>query len=862
MGTSNWEIVVPAGRDNLCRDATFWTDPDAGGSNFWYFNSNLDWSYVVGDGWDSGRCIELQASAGDSYYEITSQYSDYGIVQVAQGQTTHLSVYAKAVEAGSYIRLTIYDNTHDSGYTSTVQATTAWKRYTLSWTNTVGAANCYIKIATPNNAGLALARLRVDAVLWEIGDDASSFFTGDYPGCRWLGKRHDSVSRRSAIARSGGVRNDLKDTYGFGVTDIIDAGSPQVEHHIHSFAQSPGGEIRGSKIHQAAFALAGVLKNRGTDLTLKQLREALTGAIAPWAYPKSGDQYQPVRLINTAGDTEVFIDAHCENPGFNEAVTVQNVFGRYQKFSIEWLAEFPFWQQLGSNGKNTGGQSSTYLRLFGAMLASSGTLSGLGVNSITSGRNINAAVYNPIDGRVYFTGEFYGINGDSGYRFFCWYDPATGEFGVPAGTGTLASDFTTSSYGLCLAVKANGDVLVGGTFYPNGGGEQYVLLYDISGDDFDAFSYLQPSASVSDIVVEPGTNNFYVLMNDANPQIQKYTGYPDYYVGLNYTLTGTINDIFVDEYGYMYIVMNSSEYDGWLLKYNLTSETITDLGGYPDIPYTPHLGRRASNGMIYLVGSDTSLYKDALFRYNGSRYEKLGDVQIGLTDPDGGSGNYGYINDVHVAPDGSIIVAGTFTKIVRPDGSLLETNVGLAYYRGDAWHRYPMRPNSDPYTSVGAVATAPSDAVLPNMYDIYFGFDTGTYLTAPRSLLMQYAETKTLTNGGNANSYPTFYCDSYLAGTNILRVIANLTTGQIVEFDYKLGASEVLKVEFTTTGPIITSNTKGARPDALLPGTMSSELYLAPGDNLIYIFTKQSGTSGIDLFQAKVVWRDTYSGVG
>lgn len=831
---SNWKIIRPAGRINLIRNPQFfwnitdgWESIDNGSGADHDWDDDHAW-------WGPGSC---KITAGTDSAAI---YSTGPHPRVEVGETVTIT-FRFMGDSGTDIACSIYDSTNDTSRatgTSTATGVDEWIERTVSWTNTTGSA---VNIAAHlvNDEKDSSSRIWFDAVVLEIGSQ-TTYFDGDEDGCIWLGTPHDSFSRRGSNARSGGTELDLKDDFGFGVDTMIDAGAPPMTNYIHSYAIRPGGEIAGNKIHARAFSLVGTLVQRGDEETIHALRNALMDEILPWAYAKVRGQYQPLKLIYEGAAVTKYIRATYEHPSLAGALGVEEVFSQFEKPSLNFLADDPFWYAERPHGEYWFAQN----RITGVKHmaqydheAHSWTTMNVLSNPAAGSVRINDIAFNPVDGKIYVIGNFEDWNGTTDANYFVRYNPYAKEWETPG------TNWTVNNEVVCLAIAANGDIYIGGAFTSVEGTSGYdgLARYDLSAD-----TILQVGSG--------GEIGIYAMDFDADGNLwigglfTNWNGDSDadyliYWDGSAFQNMGadspnfTVLDMKIIRRK-VYVCGGFTNHATYLGMWDIEEESWTDLNPSSVGNVLKHLAV-GLNGEVYAALEDS--YSGRVYRFVSRSGQQIGQE---LTD----GASDGTIDGLAFAPDGTLWTWGLFSTA---DGSTNEYYSGVAKFNGQQW----VSPgfglgDLGANAHVRTVTFRDQDPTDPTSFDIMIGTDDNDFD-------VHGAGVQTVTNNGNAEARPMLALTPGDSGSGRLAFLRNEVTGQEVYFNYDLVESEVLFLYFEKAGLRIVSSLRGVVKGAVVSGGDEATFVLSPGDNDIAVYV----VGDPNTFQTFISLRDTYAGV-
>lgn len=824
---SNWKLIKPAGRINYAKNpAFFWNVTDG-----WDFTDGTGGSRTHDDSYQYRGPASCRIDAGSSSAYLNSSYD----VSLADGETMTLSVMVRGDAVSGRIR--IYDVSNTT-YRDTTSLTGSgdWTRETATWTNSTGSP-VDVRIYIHNDANDSSSSLYFDAVMWENGAQ-TTYADGDVKGCWWYGAEHNSYSERSASSRYGGLVKDLKDDYGFGVTNIIDAGVPRIENHLHPYAMLPGGEISGNKVEARLFSLSGILKQRtGLDSDIHKLRNALTDEIVPWAYPEMDGQYQPVILRYTGADEDKEIAATYEPPGLSGNLDLDAMMVQYEKLTLSWLASDPWWYGLEENGSDLShndNKSSTY-GVVGRH--KEGDWHIFGMSSVDgSSLYVHAARWNHVDGKIYVGGEFVNWDGESNQDYLIAYDPVAETWEQVGSPGDLNGTVWD------IAVRANGDVYFCGEFTDAGLSNADNLAYlDLSTGLISQVA-AHSGGTVTDVRCLAFDDDEGVLYFGGDFTNWGGDGGMDYIAAYNLgtgaydTVASTgVDDVVRDivfSKGTLYLCGDFADEGTGVASYDPDDDAFTDISTGLEADGAKALAAD-KYGNVYIGVTDTS-FVGGLSVWNGTSWTVLGAASTVTGD----------VTEIHVAPDGAILLASGLGTV---EGVTLGSGYRVFKYSNDSWTVLPV-VMEEPLT----IATYWQDGVVPNQYEIMIGQDIGG-----SSGTAACAAVTTINVSGNAVAWPVFMFERGDELGNLVS-IENITTGQEIVMSYDMRIGERLIVDFSAGGmDVRTWPPSNKIDDAVISAPLSS-MALVPGENLISIYAV---VPIINDFAAAMKWRPAFAGV-
>jgi WD40 repeat protein len=233
------------------------------------------------------------------------------------------------------------------------------------------------------------------------------------------------------------------------------------------------------------------------------------------------------------------------------------------------------------------------------------------------------------------------------------------------------------------------------------------------------------------------------------------------------------------------------------------------------------------------IGPDNRVFigdsSSDLLVYNGS----------GLAAVGGAGALSGAVQTLAFLPDGRLLVG--------QDGVTFGGNTvddGLGAWNGASWEAAMVNlPGSQ--SAVYAVAAAPDGG-------IYAGYAVSGTATVPGRV--------TVTNDGAAKVYPTLTIKGPSSGTASVAGIENLTTHRRVRLvssaAFLISAGETWTFDFDPASLSFVSDTQGNIASRIRPGSNEADFFLAPGDNVIAIYSSGSTVT------ATMHWRPRYEHLG
>lgn len=822
---SDWGIVVPEGVTNLCVNPSFelgttgWT---TGGTNTLVVSNAQSkfGAYAAKWTFDSGAAIpdHLIASYAITLPLPNTVYKISSWVYVPSASTwpaLHIAhLFQNFAGSSSVINLnwTASDSVDVWGYIES----------TLTVAADITGNICIYTPQTPPGDYV----FYIDANLFEQSSEASAYIDGDQPGCSWSGTPHASTSNRSAVSRAGGVVKDLKDDYGFGVAEILGAGTTPLTVGVKGYSFLPGGVVSGIKVNPRQFSLVGTLKGSGADCDLHAARQALAKELAHNRYPKDDEGWQPVRIRYTGADVEKEIAAHYAG-GLEAAIKLEDKI--HEKVALRFVADDPMWYGLGESKGVLAGVTTLAVRYIAGR-----------VNSIWDDLNLTVnggamyAITVDLDGdqHIYAGGGFAQINAVANTCAIAEYDPITDAWSAlgtgaanntvraivigPDGTLYAAGDFTQMGgiANTSRIAKWNGTVWTAmGTGAANN--SVYTLAFGPDGSLYAGGSFTQMGgvANTSRIAKWDGTN-WTALNVGANGEVDAIVVRPSdgrLFAAGDFTSIGGVS------------VGRIAQWDGtnWSVLVSAAGANVIIRA----LKLTK-AGNLVAGGAFTTIDGESISY---IALWNGTSWSAIGNA------PD----SFVYGLDITTNQD-TLFAIGGFSEIggVPADGA--------ARWHGAGW--LPLDIVLPAGATVQAIGLGVVNPVTAHLQDYYIGFSNTGNATVPGGKT-------TVTNDGSTVAFPRIII-SRSGGTSArLTGVYNETSGKCLYFNYSLLDGETLTIDLKPTQKSIVSSFFGDRMDAILTGSDFGTFCLLPGDNDITCFVAESGSPTVT---ATMIWKNTY----
>ena len=818
---SDWGIVVPEAVTNLCTNPSFelgTTGWATGGTNVLSASNEQSWVGAY-----AGKCVCNTYPNNLGVYGITLPTPNVNYVWRAK-------IWVPTnFDNITDIRIAAYD----------VGGTTVSEHY---WSAASGERDAWVYLEmviaiTADTTGSFVIRYNgsnptvgryifFDAVQIEQASVASDYIDGDQPGCSWSGAPHASISSRSAVSRAGGVVEDLKDDYGFGVAEILGAGAAPVTVGVKGYSFLPGGAVSGIKVNPRQFSLIGTLKGSGADCDLHAARQALAKELAHNRYPQDDEGWQPVRIRYTGADVEKQIAAHYAG-GLEAAIKLEDRI--HEKAALRFVADDPMWYGLGESKGILSSSDTLAVRYIASRLRSTGRWDDL---SVGAGGGMVCNIKVDTDNTLLACGNWATIDGVANTSRIARYTPSTDAW-------TALNKGATGSTIYAMAWGADGSLYVGGTFtsMDNGAGPvaNTARIAKWDGSNWSPLGTGAANGTVRALAVgHDGTlyagGNFTAMGGVANTDsIAAWNGTA--WSSISSGITG--NNIYT-----LAIGTNGGLWAGGDFTI-LDGVTVNRIAVYlPTNMKWYAAGGGASGGKVQIIAcTPGKIYAGGSFTGMGAAAASEIAVFDGTSWQSLGAGVNNVVLALAEAPDGTMYVGGAFTEA----GGV--TNHYLAKWNGSSWsHVDIMLPVSVRFIGIANLIS------INNAHDLHVGFNGAGNASVPGT-------TTTATNDGSTVGYPRIVVKRVGGTSAILRIVRNETNGMTLYFNYSLLDGETLTIDLTPTQKSIVSSFFGDRMDAILANSDFGSFCLLPGDNDITCFVAESGSPTVT---ATMIWKDTY----
>ena len=746
MTTELWGVVVPEAATNLI------LNPSAEFTgNFGNHNSG------------TASRVTTYARFGDYCYQVATGATNRGMtltVGALANAAHYFTVYALG-NAAATLEVSA-DNTNWNALAAVGGVAGSWVRYGAS----IAAAQCNAS-TTIRVRDTANETFYLDGAQLEQASYSTTYFDGDFNTfCKWTGLRHASTSTRSASDRSGG-RLQLFSDFGLRVMDNRGQGYVTPQHNLQALSQQPGAvyqglkipprnlELRMSNASSPATTLAS-LHSKLQDL-LNLFKPDLTAGLQPFVLFYAGATTTSTRRVFGS-----FVYAGGLEGGGQTG-------GAAFKFdtNVRLLAVDPYWYEddrVTASLDFTDSLTANYgLRRVNGAWAVMGT----GFNSA-----ITCIAVDPERGRVYFGGAFTTANGVTVNRI-CYWDGSTFNAmgGTPGTTGGTAVN--------CIAIAANGDVWIGGSFTAVGGSTTKGLArWNISSSTWTAFNKTTATFVEITALALDASGTLYIGGDftdfdgtTANDRIMRTADGGTTFTALGSGTNGWVQALAVHPDGKVYVggsftTANSVTTNGFTYW---NGSTFVALGATPGISGGSTLVdtiivRR--NGDVVLGGSFTSAGGTSGYNYvavwNGTSYQTMSTGMDAIT------------RTLVELPNGNIIAGGDFTTA----GGLALTD-RLALWNGYIWAPLDLDwPGS------------PSTVALGFMAGVLYASINSTGGTATA------AGITSVTNTGLSECYPDVSVIGPSSSTATLQWLENQTNENTLYFNLTVNTLETIGISF------------------------------------------------------------------
>lgn len=732
-----------------------------------------------------------------------------GTFTTGNGTAYSVGAWIRA-DAGVPMRMAIGSN---NGLGLTSGSVTFTGGGTWHWYNCglVEAAQGNRSVVIQKTSGASVAPFYVDGLRispWADGvDRITTYFDGDTGGGTWLGAQQNSISIRTGQYRSGGSVIALADL-GLQVDQMPGAGVPPIENSAQSYAVTDGAQFQRQRAASRKFTLT-AKPIVGTSLgDFHVTRRTLWDVFKPDLVTPQ----QPIRFLYVGGQGTMQIDAYYE-----KGLELGNMDGPIaENAAISFSAYDPYWYSPTQQGTTLAPRASlgsinfmarrSPLGKWGTMGQTSGTTIQSNVTPTSTGVDdmlINA-------GGTVIIGGFFGSVAGTFASALAQYYPQTNLFGTFTGgsVGFPGAQVTT------LAITPSGTLFFGGNFgtvagtvyprigqnvngawgtLPNGTIDNTIqkILFNPFGTLFVGGAFSLAAGSTARFLAQHANGSWGTINQQGGTigaSVRSLAWGLDnksLYVGGGFKVAGGTAAIGIAQ-------LVSGSWGTMQSGANGGGTLVLDLAPKQD-------GRIATAGDFITLGGGTTNY---LGEWNGVQFQADG---LGLN---------GYVRNVFVRNDNSLVLSGSFQlagSINIPDN--------LAIWNGASY--------------------IPLDIDLPAGADIFSvtqSNDNTLYIGGVFSGTGYAASVGTIVNSGRAIAYPNLRLRNLSAGTARAFQLLNTTTNTGVYFNYTLLGGEQAHLVLQPGARSFQSNVRGNVINTILPGSNLATLNLLPGTNYISFF--------------------------
>jgi hypothetical protein len=670
----------------------------------------------------------------------------------------------------------------------------------------------------------AVKTFYIDAVKCEQGTTWTTYFDGDEPGCSWQGTKHGSASYRPFSVRSGGLVQDIVDTYGVKVQGETGYGSPTKESMLDPLAFVDGSVYQGTRA--AGRKLQLLVYITGTSLAnFYSLRKAFMSAISR----NLVSPQQPVTFWYTGAGKTMSFQAYVD--GGDEG---GHMDGFHEKITLNLMSvEDPYVEELAEQSATIG--NSQTLAVYGAVgylpsqpwNATTGYWSSLGITALETVPpfSVNAFAKDN-NGNLYIGGSFLNLNGIANADYIAKRDVN----GVWSALSTVTDGVRE------LVCDATGNLYVIGNF---------VNLGDAFGDyiakwNGSAWSSLGSGGGTAALYCGIVTKDagLYVggMAQDiggvaAADYIGKWSG--GAWTALHATPPdGVVHAIVEGKDGSIYVGGEFHNVGGvaadHVAKYN------------PSTASWSALGAGCNNDVLSLaIGVDGSLFVGGIFTTAGGvACNCIGRWTGSAWMPLAGGAN-SWVKRMGVDNNGTLHVVGYFSAV---DGNNIPA-WHYASWNGTGWQRsgvtWPGAPNGLSLLVYGD--------------DVYLGFDT----TGNATLSGLNSASGVVTNTATAPCYPVITIACTVA-TATLQEVKNETTGHTIRFNRAMQIGETITIDTRNGKESVRSDfppPNGSDVQMLMPSDLGG-FCLMPGENRVSCYAPGTGAT----VTVQMYWRVKHEG--
>ncbi len=660
----------------------------------------------------------------------------------------------------------------------------------------------------------------------------TTYCDGDQEGCTWNGTKHASTSTRSAKSSDGGQVVDLYDNYGFLVTQHLGVGAISRDNNIDEFSNLPGGELNEIKIEPRDFSLVGKFVAK-SEKEIRDNRNALFLLLnsyqsLKWLFYKPNEIREIKAIYNGGleGESPVYYDSKWVLEGDDKWTEIVSFV---EPSSIQLKANDPYFYRIGENSNLLDVSDGGTFRLIAGRLKSIGQWDDLG------SPNVTGAIYALAEDSnyIYIGGDFTNFDNIAAADYIVRYNKQTGLYS--------ALDVGLNGIVYSLAFASDDNLYIGGAFTNAGGIANADYLCSWDGTNFNAVGVpLTGAASIVSVrtLCFDLSGNLYIGGDFTNWNNISNADYIVMWNGIAYSALSTTTNGIVYSIAVNPISGNIAIGGAFT---TIAGVAANYIGLWDGATLTPILtGMNASvravafdrTGVLYIGGTFTTSGGETTNRitaWDGSRFLVMG----------GGASDVVY--SLSVGPDNTLYIGGDFASI----GGLTLTDK-IAKWNGYAFGHLDI--NLPGVASIYSILTSKyADAVIPQKYDIYLGFNTTGNGNFGGDIIV--------TNEGNIDSYPKIIVRGGVGVVSIVtfKTFRNETTNKELLFNYIFQGQETLVIDLSKKS--ILSSYYGSRLDAVLANSNFGDWSLEPGTNKITCF---STFTGFPSFSAYIMWRTVF----
>lgn len=636
----------------------------------------------------------------------------------------------------------------------------------------------------------------IDGVQFENGlSVASTYMDGDQAACQWTGPAHASTTRRDGRNGRGGVLSSL-DVAGLLITQMKGTGYPDFDISTTDLALADGATYQRSTAKSRTMTLTGLLIANGLTSGFHAARRAAFASLNPELRAGRG----PIRLRYVGSGTPKIIDTY-----LSKGLGWDKVIAATEEPEIEFEAPDPMWygetDQQAALSTNAVLSSTSYILQRDAQGNWSTMAGGIGGTGTFVG-----AIVRGQDGRLYVSGGWTGGVASTSH-LAVWNGSAWSSIGSP------------NAQINAMTAAPDGSIIIAGIFTTVNGGAtsaSKIARYTPSTGTWAALGSGLASTRTGYAVVSDVLGSIYVAGQDSsgslNPFVSRWNGvsWNDFNTGLPAAGVGGVAlAIARGPDGTMYAGVGGLGTNG-VYHLPLGSSTWVAIGDTSGGDVNALAW--SDDGYLYAGGNFTTIggvSASRVARWNGVAWEAMGP---GL--------NANGPAAIAAGPLGRLYVGGTGFTFA---GSIILPSP-LAVWNGSAWSKV------DVILPTGAIP------VTQGMYVDPDGTLTIGWGNAGNAQVPVIA---TITNNGSSMAYPIFRVPS----SGLFYSLENHTTGQRIDFNISNSANE-LTIDLRPGRRSIYSPFK-SEIASVLPGSNWSAWGLAPGDNLVSLFTGVNVTTGV-----------------